>query len=108
MVNGWNRFHSATDDTKHIGFTRNGRAIRFFNRTTRPYENCYNFQKTKPSAAHTTLRSPISSTSFTSINSTTAISTGNGKPKHLHTMLSNGRSVQTNRLGKPFFIYYLP
>lgn len=45
MVNGWHRFHSAMDDTKHIGFTRNGRAIRFVNRPNRPYENCYNFVK---------------------------------------------------------------
>lgn len=56
MVNGWHRFHSATDDTKHIGFTRNGRAIRFHNRTTRPYENCYNFVKIDRSDTEKTTR----------------------------------------------------
>lgn len=45
MVNGWHRFHSVMDNTKHIGFTRNGRAIRFANRPNRPYEQCYNFVK---------------------------------------------------------------
>lgn len=47
MVNGWHRFHSAMDDTKHIGFTKNGRAIRFATkRPHRTYENCYNLYKT--------------------------------------------------------------
>lgn len=45
MVNGYNRFYSTIDETKYVGFEENGRAIRFFNRTTPVIETCYNLVK---------------------------------------------------------------
>lgn len=117
MVNGWHRFHSATDDTKHIGFTRNGRAIRFHNRTTRPYENCYNFVKIDRSNINfttdksTTAIQRTTPTPFTFKNSstttTTTIGTINVKPKSMHTPLSEGRNLQANRIGKKEIIFFL-
>lgn len=105
MVNGWFRFYSASDDTKHIGFTRNGRAIRFHNRTTRPYENCFNFVKypsdtkfgiEKSTTAILPTKKPTKLHS--QINVTTTPPTAKVKPKPLHT--SSDPSLQANRIGE--------
>lgn len=105
MVNGWFRFYSASDDTKHIGFTRNGRAIRFHNRTTRPYENCFNFVKypsdTKfamEKSTTTILPTKKLTKPHSQINVTTTLPTANLKPKPLHTSIDP--SLQANRIGE--------
>ncbi|XP_031633098.1 myb-like protein Q [Contarinia nasturtii] len=65
MEEGYHRFKSVTDDTKHIGFTANGRQMTFRNRTIHN-ENCYSFTKITPKqlkASKTAMSSSISTSS---------------------------------------------
>lgn len=67
MEEGYHRFKSVTDDTKHIGFTANGRQITFRNRTIHN-ENCYSFTKITPKQ----LKASKTAISSSSINSSSA------------------------------------
>lgn len=99
MVNGWHRFHSAMDNTKHIGFTRNGRAIRFANRPNRPYEQCYNFVKfDRTNIEETTVkRTTIASIIETSPTPNAFnVTTPTAKTRKANEMIKNSNKKQKN------------
>lgn len=105
MVNGWHRFHSAMDNTKHIGFTRNGRAIRFANRANRPYEQCYNFVKIDPlnidfaeddQTAIIDLPSTVKSSKHRSVSHQYQTSTKSAIPKR-HANFNNNNNNSNNK-----------
>jgi hypothetical protein len=45
MVNGYIQYRSVVDETKYIGFTKNGRPIKLIQNSQKFDENCFNFFK---------------------------------------------------------------
>ncbi|XP_055316598.1 myb-like protein Q isoform X1 [Sitodiplosis mosellana] len=84
MEEGYHRFKSVTDDTKHIGFTATGRQMAFRNRTIHN-ENCYSFTKITPKQLKASKAAAAETTA-------TVSSTAFAKPKVAHTSL-NGMST---------------
>lgn len=95
MAEGWHRFHSASDDTKRIGFTKNGRSIRFHNRTVPPDEYCYSLFETKIGTSNYNSTTDKSTTTILPAKSTGRSKQPNRSPALKSSTLAKPKSIQT-------------